>query len=202
MTTKNLISLLPSTIAADVIKIDLDFVKAPGEVSRAIYYVPAGSFIKTHAPKDVSEIYINLFSIMNHKVGSLKAIPDVVGNNSPTGKHEHGVEVSQLPRVFLVIQRETKKDAWADLAESIITNKFQEWLKKLHFCGVLEKNILSLIFFDSTKNKQVFIDVDILTDLVSYLSCSKENVQDIHDETKSLRELQVKLHQTYSGVEK
>jgi hypothetical protein len=201
MATKDVISLLSN--AKDVIEVDLGLVKASNEISRKLFFVPAGSSVETYTPaKDVSEIFISLFSMMRSEIKSLKDIPDVVGNNSPTGKHEHGIKPSQHPQAFLVIQRTATKDGWADLAESIISNKFKLWLKNLNVCGVLEKNVLSLIFSDVSKTKQIYLDVDFSANRVSYLSSSKENLEDIVDVTKSLSELKTNFRQQDLGMEK
>ena len=98
-------TLLPDTMGEKVIKVTLDHDKKSGETARAILFVPANGFVRehSHAKQDNadSEVYIDLLDIVAHGTRQMQTVPEVAGDNSPTGRLKHSIEPSQQLQVLL-----------------------------------------------------------------------------------------------------
>lgn len=186
-TNQNRCTLLPNIIGEKVIKITLECDKAAAETARAVLFVTPGGFVKEHSHQigqnPDSEVYINLFNIVNQGTSKVNIKPEVAGSNSPTGKLKHSIEKSNRPQIYLAIKKGQNKEAW-----QTFSNDFEEYLQNLHFGCSVYGNQLS-IFSNGNPKKKEFVAIDFVNNRVKYLDSNKDNQQSNIQESVSLDDL-------------
>ena len=171
-------TLLPLDKGEKVIKIDLNHNES--ETARAILYVAPDGFVRehSHAKQDNadSEVYIDLMDIVAHGTRQMQTVPEVAGDNSPTGRLKHSIEPSQQPQVFLAIKKGQKQSAWKDFERNL-----PAYLHSLHFgCSLTDGNLLNIISLGA-KNEEEFVVIDLAAKQVNYLLESKNNLHNVQE---------------------
>ena len=192
MNTNQKITYLPKEIAENVIKIDL--IPAAGEQARSILAVLEGGFVieHSHATKDIaqgkpslSEIYIDLVDYAKNGNNHMQTIPEVAGDNSPTGKTVHQIAPSKKPiRVYLAIKKGQEKGAW-----QLMSKNLPQYLASLNCHCDLNPGSMDVVF---TGQQREFVEINLRTNEISYTCCQHEKAQaDVH-EVFSLQQTQQK----------